>query len=95
MQLASARAGNVIGGGDFSKDRIVPDIYRAMKSNGCNIELRNPAAIRPWQHVLEPLDGYIKLAEKMCDEEDKCSVWSSAWNFGPDEKSFKTVKHIA
>lgn len=95
VQLASARAGNVIGGGDFSKDRIVPDIYRAMKTNGSNIELRNPLAIRPWQHVLEPLDGYIKLAQKMCDEEDKHSIWSSAWNFGPSEKSFKTVKYIA
>ena len=95
IQLASARAGNVIGGGDFSKDRIVPDIYRAMKSNGANIELRNPSAIRPWQHVLEPLDGYIKLAQKMYDEEDKCNIWSSAWNFGPNKNSFKTVKYIA
>lgn len=95
VQLASARAGNVIGGGDFSKDRIVPDIYRAMKTNGSNIELRNPSAIRPWQHVLEPLDGYIKLAQKMYDEEDKHSIWSSAWNFGPNKNSFKTVKYIA
>ena len=94
VQLASARAGNVIGGGDFSKDRIVPDIYRAMKTNGSNIELRNPSAIRPWQHVLEPLAGYIKLAQKMYDEEDKHSIWSSAWNFGPSQKSFKTVKYI-
>lgn len=95
VQLASARAGNVIGGGDFSKDRIVPDIYRAIKTNGANIELRNPSAIRPWQHVLEPLDGYIKLAQKMYDEEDKHSIWSSAWNFGPNKSSFKTVKYIA
>ena len=94
VQLASARAGNVIGGGDFSKDRIVPDIYRAVKANE-DIVLRNPLAIRPWQHVIEPLDGYIKLAQKMCDDEDMHSVWSSAWNFGPSKSSFKNVKYIA
>lgn len=77
--IATARAGNVIGGGDFAKDRIVPDIFRAL-SNEEKIEVRNPAAVRPWQHVLEPLSGYLLLAQKLQQEPLQ---FSQAFNFGP------------
>lgn len=77
--LASARAGNVIGGGDWSKDRIIPDIVRALSLNQ-EILVRNPDAIRPWQHVLEPLSGYLLLGSKMAINPIQCS---DAWNFGP------------
>jgi CDP-glucose 4,6-dehydratase len=78
-KIISVRAGNVIGGGDFSKDRIVPDIIRALKSNN-EIEVRNPSAIRPWQHVLEPLNGYLQVA--MLAHENDSSI-ANAYNFGP------------
>ena len=85
--ISSARAGNVIGGGDWQRDRIIPDCIRALQS-GNTIEVRNPAAIRPWQHVLEPLHGYLLLAERMYDRPQE---FSGAWNFGPDHRSAITV----
>ena len=89
--IASARAGNVIGGGDWAKDRIIPDTVRALK-NGESILVRNPNAVRPWQHVLEPVSGYLHLATKMVDEPIK---YTSAWNFGPNQEDNLTVKEIA
>jgi CDP-glucose 4,6-dehydratase len=89
--IASARAGNVIGGGDWSEDRLVPDIMRAMMS-GEKIVIRNPDAIRPWQHVLDPLAGYLLLAEKLCG--DDATHYAEAWNFGPHEQDAKSVKWI-
>jgi len=77
--IAVGRAGNVIGGGDWAKDRLIPDIVRAL-SNGKKIEIRNPDSIRPWQHVLEPLKGYLMLGAKLADEP---SQFSDAYNFGP------------
>jgi len=80
VKLASARAGNVIGGADWARDRIVPDIV-ARLLQGLPVKVRNPQAIRPWQHVLEPLSGYLLLAARMAKSEDP--RWCSAWNFGP------------
>ncbi|OPY32663.1 MAG: dTDP-glucose 4,6-dehydratase [Methanomassiliicoccales archaeon PtaU1.Bin124] len=77
--LATARAGNVIGGGDWAEDRIVPDCIRAL-SNGEKVKVRNPYAVRPWQHVLEPLYGYLLLGMKLHDDPKQ---YSEAWNFGP------------
>jgi CDP-glucose 4,6-dehydratase len=77
--IASARAGNVIGGGDWAKDRIIPDIVKALTHNQ-PVEIRNPNAIRPWQHVIEPLAGYLKLAKSLNDHP---KGFSDAWNFGP------------
>lgn len=88
--LASVRAGNVIGGGDWNEDRIVPDIIRALKKNQI-INVRNPNAIRPWQHVLEPLTGYLLLG-KMMDERPR--HFSSAFNFGPLPNDHLTVKEL-
>lgn len=88
--IASVRAGNVIGGGDWAKDRIIPDCIRALEQNK-PIEIRNPQAIRPWQHVLEPLAGYLLLAAKLYQEPDK---YAQAWNFGPDYDSVVNVKDI-
>lgn len=79
LPVASARAGNVIGGGDWSADRLIPDIVRAITANEV-VQIRNPDAIRPWQHVLEPLAGYLSLAEHVCDDPAK---YAGAWNFGP------------
>ncbi len=89
--LASVRAGNVIGGGDWSPDRIVPDCIRALEE-GTAVTIRNPNAIRPWQHVLEPLYGYLLLASK-CFEEN-AEIYSDAWNFGPDFGSVLTVEAL-
>jgi CDP-glucose 4,6-dehydratase len=80
VQLASARAGNVIGGGDWARDRIMTDLVAALME-GRPVPVRNPQAIRPWQHVLEPLSGYLTLAAAMLDRPDP--KWSSSWNFGP------------
>jgi CDP-glucose 4,6-dehydratase len=77
--VASARAGNVIGGGDWSDDRLMPDIVRA-KINDNRLSIRNPHAVRPWQHVLEPLAGYLTLAERLFEPGD---FYASGWNFGP------------
>ncbi len=78
VSVATARAGNVIGGGDWAQDRLVPDLVRAVQS-GQQLVLRNPDAIRPWQHVLEPLSGYLLLGQKLSDD----AGFSGAWNFGP------------
>ncbi len=78
--IATARAGNVIGGGDFAKDRIVPDIFRALSKNE-KIEVRNPSAVRPWQHVLEPLSGYLQLAVLL---QKHPQAFSQAYNLGPN-----------
>ena len=94
VKLSSARAGNVIGGGDWSKDRILPDCIRALK-NGNTIEVRNPLATRPWQHVLESLGGYLLLgANLMTSENLKIEALCSAFNFGPYSFSNKTVEAL-
>lgn len=90
VAIASARAGNVIGGGDWADDRLIPDIIRAHMENR-NVTIRNPDAIRPWQHVLEPLHGYLNLAQKLW--EDGVS-YSGAWNFGPNDEDAKPVSWI-
>ena len=89
--LASVRAGNVIGGGDWSKDRIIPDCINFLKNNE-DIVLRNPNATRPWQHVLEPLSGYLMLAKELFNNPND---FSGSWNFGPNIKSIRTVKDVA
>lgn len=89
--IASARAGNVIGGGDWSADRIFPDIIQAIFEEKKDVILRNPDAIRPWQHVLEPLYGYILLAENLYAGRKEMS---GAWNFGPPKKNCITVKKM-
>lgn len=88
--LAAARAGNVIGGGDFSVDRIIPDIFRAI-SNGKPVEIRSPNAIRPWQHVLEPLHGYLLLAKNLYENGEKSA---KAYNFGPENESEINVENL-
>ncbi len=88
--LATARAGNVIGGGDSAKDRLVPDIFRALLM-GEKISIRNPASVRPWQHVLEPLCGYIALAEKLYEYPDK---YGAAFNFGPSRSDIVSVEWV-
>lgn len=90
MPLASARAGNVIGGGDWADDRIVPDALRAW-SNGDILTVRYPEAIRPWQHVLEPLSGYLTLAEQVYKNPKQ---YSDSYNFGPSENDAKPVRYI-
>jgi CDP-glucose 4,6-dehydratase len=85
---ATARAGNVIGGGDWAEDRLVPDILRAMDA-GKPLMIRSPQAIRPWQHVLEPLSGYLLLAERLCKQQN---AFDRAWNFGPWDEDAKTVE---
>lgn len=89
--LVTARAGNVIGGGDFSKDRIIPDIIRSYEHKK-PLQIRNPNHIRPWQHVLEPLAGYLLLAEKTFKK--KLPYEMENWNFGPDLQDCKSVKFI-
>jgi CDP-glucose 4,6-dehydratase len=88
--LATARAGNVIGGGDWAQDRLIPDIMKALVREKI-VEIRNPNAIRPWQHVLEPLSGYLLLAEELFLKEKDVS---GAWNFGPRDDDSKSVKWI-
>jgi CDP-glucose 4,6-dehydratase len=88
---ASVRAGNVIGGGDWGKDRLVPDCIRAL-SSGQKIGIRSPYAVRPWQHVLEPLRGYMQLGAMLSQYPQK---YSGAWNFGPDDSSHLTVAEMA
>lgn len=90
LHLASARAGNVIGGGDWAADRLIPDLIRAFSGNE-PVKIRNPKAIRPWQHVLEPVSGYLKLAEKLWREH---APYADAWNFGPSIKGAKPVEWI-
>jgi CDP-glucose 4,6-dehydratase len=88
--LATARAGNVIGGGDWSDDRLVPDILRALEADQ-TLKVRNPNSIRPWQHVLEPLSGYLMLAQKLYEGDHNAT---GAWNFGPWEQDAKDVDFI-
>ena len=88
--LASARAGNVIGGGDWASDRLIPDILRALEK-GEPVVIRSPNAIRPWQHVLEPLNGYLMLAERLFNEP---LDYAGAWNFGPNEDDAMPVSWI-
>jgi len=92
VAIASARAGNVIGGGDWSRDRLIPDLLMGFEQ-GKSVHIRNPEAIRPWQHVLEPLSGYLKLSEYLL-KEDGIS-YADAWNFGPADSDARTVKWIA
>jgi CDP-glucose 4,6-dehydratase len=90
IQLASVRAGNVIGGGDWAPDRLLPDFLRAM--DACEIlRIRAPNAVRPWQHVLEPLSGYLMLAERLVTDD---ANFAEAWNFGPEESDAKPVSWI-
>ena len=91
VKLASARAGNVIGGGDWAEDRLIPDILRAF-SNNEPVIVRNPTATRPWQHVLEPLAGYLILAQSLYEE--KGAEFSEGWNFGPEDKDVQPVSWI-
>ncbi|MGL5353638.1 MAG: CDP-glucose 4,6-dehydratase [Cetobacterium sp.] len=88
--ISSARAGNVIGGGDFSNDRIIPDFIRALEDNK-KIKIRNPKSTRPWQHVLEPLFGYMSLAKLMYENEGE---YCEGWNFGPSINSVIDVKSL-
>jgi CDP-glucose 4,6-dehydratase len=88
--IATVRAGNVIGGGDWADNRLIPDILRSFES-GKSVVIRNPNATRPWQHVLEPLSGYLVLAQKLYNEQSK---FSEGWNFGPDEYDIKPVSWI-
>lgn len=88
--LASARAGNVIGGGDWAVDRLVPDMVRALMQDQ-SVAIRSPGAIRPWQHVLEPLSGYLLLAQKLYEEG---SAYAEGWNFGPADEDARPVSHL-
>lgn len=91
LGAATVRAGNVIGGGDWAIDRIIPDCIRAIESNK-TIQLRNPKATRPWQHVLEPISGYLLLAVNLHNEPEK---YGGAWNFGPSTSEVRTVQEVA
>jgi CDP-glucose 4,6-dehydratase len=90
VAVATARAGNVIGGGDWADDRIVPDVFRAL-DNGTELRVRAPEAVRPWQHVLEPLSGYLSLAQHMYAGGD---TFAEAWNFGPSEEDARSVAWV-
>ena len=89
-RVASARAGNVFGGGDWAQDRLVPDLMRAADA-GAPLRLRNPDSVRPWQHVLNPLSGYLMLAERAFGDE----TFADAWNFGPPDDDARSVRWIA
>ena len=88
--IATVRAGNVIGGGDWSTDRLIPDAIKAFESNQA-VRIRNPLATRPWQHVLEPLSGYLILAQQLYRHGSK---YASGWNFGPQDEDNRTVKEV-
>jgi CDP-glucose 4,6-dehydratase len=90
IKLASARAGNVIGGGDWATDRLIPDFFRSIENNE-TLLIRSPQAVRPWQHVLDPLSGYLVLAEKLVIDK---SNFAEAWNFGPEDTGAKTVSWV-
>ena len=91
LAVASARAGNVIGGGDWAEDRLLPDMMRSFLA-GESATIRNPASTRPWQHVLEPLYGYLLLAQRLYEDS---SEYAEAWNFGPDDEDAKPVVWLA
>ncbi len=88
--LATARAGNVIGGGDWAKDRLIPDLIRAYRDH-TSVRIRNPKAVRPWQHVLDPLSGYLLLGAKLLEGKRE---FSQAWNFGPSHSTSVQVKDV-
>jgi len=88
--LATARAGNVIGGGDWAKDRLIPDIVKATSKNKPSL-IRNPKSVRPWQHVLEPLSGYLLLGQKLLEGK---TAFADGWNFGPDNEQSLTVGEV-
>ena len=88
--IATVRAGNVFGGGDWSEDRLIPDLCRSIMSE-TSVVLRNPSAVRPWQHVLDPLNGYLLLAEALSTNGE---VYAQAWNFGPKDEDAKTVEWV-
>ena len=90
VAIASARAGNVIGGGDWSEDRLIPDAIKAFENNQALI-IRNPLATRPWQHVLEPLSGYLILAQSLYEDGN---AFASGWNFGPKEDDVRSVQSL-
>ena len=90
VAIASVRAGNVIGGGDWAENRLVPDIIRAFIDSR-PVRIRNPYAIRPWQHVLDPLRGYLAVAESLCENG---TVFGEAWNFGPEQSDARPVEWI-
>jgi len=92
VRMASARAGNVIGGGDWSGNRLVPDLIRALAGNA-PVELRNPGSTRPWQHVLEPLGGYLLLGARLAGDDG--ARFCEAWNFGPQSTDTRTVGELA
>jgi CDP-glucose 4,6-dehydratase len=93
LKTASARAGNVIGGGDMKAKRILPDIIKSLEK-GHNLLLRHPKATRPWQHVLEPLSGYLLIGHKLLNQNLKKNIYPS-WNFGPETKNCKSVEYIS
>ncbi len=90
VRVATGRAGNVIGGGDWAGDRLVPDFLRAIDA-GQELVIRSPLATRPWQHVLEPVSGYLRLAQRLCEDGQ---VFDGAWNFGPPIQDAKPVRWI-
>jgi CDP-glucose 4,6-dehydratase len=90
VPVATARAGNVIGGGDWAADRLIPDVLRAVDA-GATLTIRSPGAVRPWQHVLEPLSGYLALAGRLCTEG---AAAAEAWNFGPADDDARPVQWI-
>ena len=90
VALATARAGNVIGGGDWAQDRLVPDVLAAFEQGRC-VQIRNPQAVRPWQHVLEPLRGYLTLAQHLFEQG---SDFAEGWNFGPTQEDAQPVEWI-
>ena len=90
VAIASARAGNVIGGGDWSRDRLIPDVLRSYNQGG-QVIIRNPRATRPWQHVIEPLSGYLVLAEELYS---KGQAFAEAFNFGPRDEDCQSVESI-
>lgn len=91
-RIATVRAGNVIGGGDWSQDRLVPDVIRGLLGAAGSVELRNPNAIRPWQHVLEPVAAYLDIAERLLNGADGID---QAWNIGPDSRDTRAVVDVA
>ena len=91
-RIATARAGNVVGGGDWNEYRLVPDIVRGCLGNSSTVRLRHPDAVRPWQHVLEPLGAYLLLAERLCTAPDGID---EAWNIGPDAAENRPVRMVA
>ena len=91
IRIASARAGNVIGGGDWAENRIIPDLVRAVSKNRA-LKVRKPDAVRPWQHVLDPLAGYLRLAERLSVSPDP--AYQTSFNFGPEAKDIRTVRAL-